>query len=78
MVYFLLYACIGMVYTGLKLPKAIAEVRQNAEDPKVKELAAIGCSIAGAFLIVPFWPMWITMDIVKMFRRKETHASSDA
>ena len=76
MIYLLVYFVVGMVYAGVTLPSSVKKTMEKQDNP-FGELAPLVGIAVGAIVVAPFWPMWITMSIVKALTARRTNPFLD-
>jgi uncharacterized membrane protein YdjX (TVP38/TMEM64 family) len=76
MVYLLVYFVIGMVYAGATLPSDVKKMMEKEDNPFGELTPLVGIAV-GAIVVAPFWPMFITMSIVKALTARRTNTSLD-
>jgi uncharacterized membrane protein YdjX (TVP38/TMEM64 family) len=74
--YVLIYVCIGMVYAGATLPSDVKKMMEKEDNPFGELTPLVGIAV-GAIVVAPFWPMFITMSIVKALTNRRTSTSMD-
>jgi len=62
-----MYLIIGMIVAGIELSRTSKEVYNEASEEE-KKLVPIVAVMFGVLAIVPFWPMWLVIVLVKWLR----------